>query len=65
MDERTFFINEVVHYLNADQVRRLYERLWDETTPHAVRVSRSFQGIMKVTIYCQYKNYFNQILNNL
>ena len=65
MNERTYFIHEVVHYFSAEQVRRLYERLWDETTPHAVRVSRSFQGIMKVTIYRQYKNYFPQIITNL
>lgn len=64
MDEKNF--NEtVITYLTAEQVIRLYERLWDETTPHAVRVSRSFQGIMKVTIYCQYKNYFRDIINCL
>ena len=64
MGEKNF--NETVTaYLTAELVRRLYERLWDETTPHAVRVTRSFQGIMKVTIYSQYKNYFRQIINNL
>ena len=64
MDEK-MFNDAVTAYLTADQVRRLYERLWDETTPHTVRVARSFQGIMKATIYCNYRNYFRQILNSL
>lgn len=65
MDEKIFFQCSVTAYLTEEQVRRLYERLWDETTHHAVRVARSFQGIMKVTIYSRYKNYFRQIINNL
>lgn len=52
-------------YIPAEKVRRLYERLSDEATPHAVRVTKALEGVLKVTIYCQYKNYFSQIITNL
>lgn len=65
MDKKNFFQSFVTAYIPADMVRRLYERLEDEATPHAVRVTKAVEGVMKVTIYCQCKNYFRSIINNL
>lgn len=65
MDEKNFFQCSVTAYIPAEKVRRLYERLSDEATPHAVRVTKALEGVLKVTIYCQYKNYFSQIITHL
>ena len=65
MDEKNFFQSSVTAYIPAEKVRRLYERLEDEATPHAGRVTKAVDGVWKVTIYCKYKNYFRDIINRL
>lgn len=52
--------------LTADQLRRLYERLEDEATPYALRVSKGEKHLKPVTIYCDADSvaYFKNILEH-
>lgn len=45
-------------------MQKIYLRLEDEATPHAVRVSKCRPYIKRVTIYCDAENvaYFNTIV---
>lgn len=49
-----------------DLMRKIYDRLESEATPHAVRVSKCRPYIKQVTIYCDAKDaaYFNKIVTD-
>lgn len=62
MDESKFN-NSVSAELPAGQLRKVYDRLADEATPHAVRVRKGDTG-KQITIYCDDKDvaYFKAII---
>lgn len=52
--------------LTGDQLRKLYERLEDEATPYALRVSKGEKHLKSVTIYCDADSvaYFKNIFEH-
>lgn len=52
--------------LTDEQLRKLYERLEDEATPYALRVSKGEKHLKPVTIYCDAENvaYFQNIIDH-
>lgn len=60
MNEKEFD-SKIVTEISADTLRKLYDRLDDEATPHAVRVCKAAPCVKRVTIYCDAENvaYFN------
>lgn len=65
MDERDFD-SCVTAEVPAEQMQKIYLRLEDEATPHAMRVSKCRPYIKRITIYCDAKDvaYFNTIVAN-
>lgn len=63
MDEKDFN-SKVTAEVPAEFMQKIYLRLEDEATPHAVRVSKCHPYIKRVTIYCDAENvaYFNTIV---
>lgn len=57
------FNSRISAELEADQLRRIYDRLEDEATPHAVRVRKGEQH-KEIIIYCDANSvaYFNAII---
>ncbi len=63
MNEKDFN-SSITAEVPAEQMQKIYLRLEDEATPHAVRVSKCRPYTKRVTIYCDAKNvaYFNGIV---
>lgn len=65
MDEKDFN-SKVTAEVPAEFMQKIYLRLEDEATPHAVRVSKCRPYVKRVTIYCDAKDvaYFNTVVSN-
>ncbi|WP_294610918.1 hypothetical protein [uncultured Bacteroides sp.] len=65
MDEKEFN-SSVTAEVSAEFMQKIYLRLEDEATPHAVIVSKCRPYIKRVTIYCDSKDvaYFNTIVTD-
>lgn len=63
MEEKEFN-SSITAEVAAEVMRKIYARLEDEATPHAVRVGKCRPHTKRVTIYCDAKNveYFNRIV---
>lgn len=65
MDEKDFN-SRVTAEVAAERMQKIYMRLEDEATPHAMRVSKCRPYVRRVTIYCDADNtaYFQNMLDN-
>lgn len=59
-------LSSIPAQVTSEQLHRLYDRLDDEATPYALRVSKGENHFKAITIYCDDKNvdYFTNILKN-
>lgn len=60
------FNSSITAEVPAERMQKIYMRLEDEATPHAMRVSKCRPRTKRVTIYCDAENvaYFNTIVVN-
>lgn len=60
------FSSKIVADVCPDTLRKIYDRLEDEATPHEINVRRYGTGVKRVTIYCDTKDvtYFNTIVTD-
>ncbi len=65
MNEKDFD-SSITAEVPAERMQKIYMRLEDEATPHAMRVSKCRPRTRRITIYCDAKDaaYFNGIVAN-